>query len=104
MRVLMTTTGYPGHLLPLVPFARACVRAGHDVRIAGPRFCGSLVAELGLSFEPCADPGEEEVGRIVASLATLPPRDGHERMMAQGFGSVAARAILADLLAIVEDW
>jgi UDP:flavonoid glycosyltransferase YjiC (YdhE family) len=104
MRVLMTTTGYPGHLLPLVPFARACVRAGHDVRVAGPRFCGALVAELGLTFRACADPSDEEVGRIVASLAKLPPRDGHARMMAKGFGSVAARAILADLLELVAGW
>jgi UDP:flavonoid glycosyltransferase YjiC (YdhE family) len=104
MRVLMTTTGYPGHLLPLLPFARACVRAGHRVCVAGPRSCGALVAQLRLEFRACADPSDEELGRIVASVAELPPPDGHARMMAEGFGSVAAQAILPDLLTIVGSW
>jgi UDP:flavonoid glycosyltransferase YjiC (YdhE family) len=37
MRLLFTTTGQAGHVLPLVPLARACLRAGHEVRVAGPR-------------------------------------------------------------------
>jgi hypothetical protein len=34
VRILFTTTGHAGHALPLVPFARACLRAGHDVHNA----------------------------------------------------------------------
>jgi UDP:flavonoid glycosyltransferase YjiC (YdhE family) len=66
MRVLMTTTGYAGHFLPLVPFARACVRAGHEVWIAPPRSHGALVERMGFEFRACADPASEDLGRIVA--------------------------------------
>jgi UDP:flavonoid glycosyltransferase YjiC (YdhE family) len=100
----MTTTGYPGHLLPLVPFARACARAGHDVRVAGPRFCEGRVAKLGLAFQACADPGDEEIERLVASVSALPRLEGHARMMAHGFAYVAAGTILADLVALVGSW
>jgi hypothetical protein len=54
MRVLLTTTGYPGHLLPLVPFARECVRAGHRGRRAprdrrpGARGSRALIAATGI--------------------------------------------------------
>ena len=102
--MLMTTTGYPGHLLPLVPFARACVQAGHDVRIAGPRFCEGQVARLGLAFQGCTNPSDQEIEALVASVASLPRRDGHARMMAHGFACVAARTILADLVELVGAW
>lgn len=41
MRVLMTTSGGSGRLLPMVPFARACLRAGHEVRVAAQRARGT---------------------------------------------------------------
>ena len=33
----MTTRGSSGHLLPLAPIARACMAAGHEVRVAAQR-------------------------------------------------------------------
>ena len=43
MRLLFTTTGHAGHVLPLVPLARACLRAGHEIRVAAPRSRGAVV-------------------------------------------------------------
>jgi UDP:flavonoid glycosyltransferase YjiC (YdhE family) len=34
MRILLTTRGSAGHLLPLAPVAHACIDAGHDVMVA----------------------------------------------------------------------
>jgi UDP:flavonoid glycosyltransferase YjiC (YdhE family) len=102
MRVLMTTTGYAGHMLPLVPFARACERAGHEVLVAGPRSQSSLAARAGLEYCGCAEPAPEQAGRIVASAAQLAPAEGHALMMAEGFARTATRALLPDLLRLVE--
>ena len=104
MRVLMTTTGYAGHFVPLVPFARACVRAGHEVRVAVPRSRAGIVESAGLQPHPCADPAPEDLGRLVAALAELSQRDGHAHMMREGFARVAARAVLPDVLDIVDTW
>ena len=35
MRIVFATTRGAGHLGPLIPIARACMRAGHDVLVAG---------------------------------------------------------------------
>jgi UDP:flavonoid glycosyltransferase YjiC (YdhE family) len=104
MRVLLTTTGYAGHFKPLVPFGRACVRAGHEVRVAAPRSRGAIVERMGLRLQPCADPAEEDLARLVASLAEMSQRDGHAHMMAVGFPRVAARAVMADMVEIAEAW
>jgi UDP:flavonoid glycosyltransferase YjiC (YdhE family) len=104
MRVLMTTTGYGGHFLPLVPLARACVRAGHEVRVAAPRSRLPTIERASLDFVACADPSEDELGRLVASLAELSQRDGHARMMSVGFATIATRAVLQDMLGIVDGW
>lgn len=100
----MTTTGYPGHFVPLVPFAQACARAGHEVRVAAPRSQGGIVERMGLDLQPCADPPPEELARLVAAVAELPQRDGHAHMMSEGFARVAVRAVLADLVEIVDSW
>ena len=61
----MATTGYPGHLLPLVPFARACARAGHDVCLAAPRASEDLVKRLGLGFRPVPDPPQNGLRAVL---------------------------------------
>ena len=104
MRVLVTTTGYPGHVLPVVPFARACVRSGHEVCVAGPRAAASIVRERGLEFCGWPDPPEDEVARIVATAAQLAPPDGHALMIAEGFGRVAPRAALPGALQVIGAW
>jgi UDP:flavonoid glycosyltransferase YjiC (YdhE family) len=65
MRVLITTTGFPGHFLPLVPFARAYKQAGHSVCVAGPRSCAPLVARAGLGYVPCSDLPADDIETIV---------------------------------------
>jgi UDP:flavonoid glycosyltransferase YjiC (YdhE family) len=104
MRVLMTTTGYPGHLVPLVPFARALAAAGHDVCVAGPSSRGATVTRQGLRFCGCADPPAEDVAGVLASAAQLTPAEGHARVIAQGFGRTSTRALLPDVLQLAAAW
>jgi UDP:flavonoid glycosyltransferase YjiC (YdhE family) len=104
MRVLVTTTGYPGHVLPVVPFARACVVAGHEVCVVGPRAAGATVGGLGLPFCGYADPPREVAGRVIAAASRRPPDQGHAYMVAEGFGRVATRTVLADVLQMTGAW
>jgi UDP:flavonoid glycosyltransferase YjiC (YdhE family) len=104
MRVLITTTGYPGHVLPLAPFAHACVRAGHEVRVAGPRSRAALVRRLGLDFAGCDDPPAAEAAAVIARAATLAPEEGHAEIVAHGFAGAVRRAMAPGLSRIAEGW
>jgi UDP:flavonoid glycosyltransferase YjiC (YdhE family) len=104
MRVLFTTTGFPGHLLPLAPFAQALGRVGDEVALAGPRSAAPLATRLGLRHCACADPPRDELRELVASVAQRPREEGHARMMAEGFAGIAARAMEGDLLRLVGAW
>jgi UDP:flavonoid glycosyltransferase YjiC (YdhE family) len=71
VRVLFSTTANDGHFGPLLPFARACVEAGHQVRVAAPESYGVALARARLPHEPFADAPPELVGPIMASLPAL---------------------------------
>ena len=104
MRLLFTTTGHAGHVLPLVPLAHACVRAGHEVRVAGPRSRGGFVRSAGLPFWPFADPPEEEVASVFAPTAGMPPEEANAVVIGEIFGRLAASAALPGVEAMVRTW
>jgi hypothetical protein len=104
MRLLFTTTGQAGHVLPLVPLARACLRAGHEVRVAGPRSRGAIVRDAGLPFWPFADPPEDEVWAVFAPTARLPAEEANAVVIGEVFGRLAAGAALPGLEAMIESW
>ena len=58
MRILFATTRGAGHLGPLVPFAHACVAAGHEVRVAAAPSVEHHVRRSGLPFPPLDEPDE----------------------------------------------
>ena len=68
MRVLFATTGGIGHFGPLVPFARACLDAGHEVVVAAPTSFADQVGRAGLAHAPIGEPPAEVLGRVFAGL------------------------------------
>ena len=104
MRLLFASTGHAGHVLPLVPLARACLRAGHEVRVAAPRSRGAVVRDAGLPFWPFADPPEDEVWSVFAPTAGMPPEQANAVVIGEIFGRLAAGAALPGLRAMVETW
>src|SRR5688500_16928311 len=102
MRLLFTTTGHAGHVLPLVPLARACLRAGHEVRVAGPRSRGAVVRDAGLPLWPFADPPEDEVWSVFAPAAGMAPEEANAVVIGEIFGRLAPRAALPGLRGMVE--
>ena len=73
LRILLTTTGHAGHVLPLVPFARAWQRAGHEVLVAAPRERTGVVEQAGLPLLTFEEPAEDEVGPIWAETIDATP-------------------------------
>jgi UDP:flavonoid glycosyltransferase YjiC (YdhE family) len=102
MRVLLTTRGSSGHLGPLVPFARACARAGHDVEVAAQRQFAGNVERTGLPFTGLDDPPPEEWMPLMGRFSDLDIATANDLMIGEFFAGIDARAALPGLRAIVE--
>jgi UDP:flavonoid glycosyltransferase YjiC (YdhE family) len=73
MRILFTTTPGTGHVGPLVPFARACVRAGHEVLAAAAPPVAPLADGAELPFRPLPEAPEDELAAVWERVFSLPP-------------------------------
>lgn len=104
MRVLFVTRGSSGHLMPLVPLARAAERAGHEVLVAAQRGLAANVERTGLPLAPFDGPPEAEWRAIVAEAATADIETAHDRMIADYFGRMDTVAALPRLRRTVEEW
>lgn len=82
MRVLLTTRGSSGHVLPLAPFGHACLRAGHEVLVAAQSQHRANVERAGLACWPTADPPAEQWMAQMARFGRL----GIEQANAQMIG------------------
>ncbi|GAA1960143.1 DUF1205 domain-containing protein [Nocardioides panacihumi] len=104
MRVLFSTTANDGHLGPLLPFARACAGAGHEVRVAAPASYAGTLDRAGLIHEPFDDAPPDLIGPIMARLPTLSFAEADDLVLREVFGRVDAQAALPALLDTVERW
>jgi UDP:flavonoid glycosyltransferase YjiC (YdhE family) len=104
VRVLAATTRGAGHFGPLAPFARACVDAGHEVRVAVPRQSLALVERAGLEPWPLDDPDQDELDRVFGRVPSLPPEEQNRLVLREVFGRIHTTAHLPGILAAVEQW
>lgn len=104
MRALFATTGGIGHLGPLVPFAHACLAAGHEVVVAAPASFADEVARVGLTPAPVGEPSPELLGRVFARLPQLSRTEADEVVVSEVFGRLDAQAALPGLRALTHDW
>jgi UDP:flavonoid glycosyltransferase YjiC (YdhE family) len=102
MRVLFATTRGAGHLGPLVPFAHACRRAGHDVAVAGPPSVVTLVARSGLSFLPVPEAPTATVDAAFAPVWSQTAAVDH--VVQNLFVGLHARTALPGMRRIVAQW
>jgi UDP:flavonoid glycosyltransferase YjiC (YdhE family) len=100
----MTTTGHAGHVLPLVPLARALLRAGHDVQVAGPGDRGGVVERAGLPFHPLAEAPEAESWPVYESTLDLSHEEANIRVIGEIFARIYTRAALPGVLDAVASW
>lgn len=104
MRVLFSTTAGAGHFGPLVPFARACRDAGHEVLVAAPASFAPAVRRAGFDHAPFADPAPEVMGPVYARLPHLSFEEANALVVTEVFGRLDARAALLGLSDTIDAW
>src|SRR5215210_312784 len=104
MRVLFATTANDGHFGPLRPFAEACARAGHEVRVAAPESYAAALGRSGLVHEPFGDVPEELIGPLMAQLPHLPFEEANAIVIREVFGRIDAQAGLPGVVATLDRW
>jgi UDP:flavonoid glycosyltransferase YjiC (YdhE family) len=104
MRVLLTTRGSAGHVLPLAPVAHVCIEAGHEVLVAAQSQHRANVERAGLPFAPVGDPPEEEWMPLMGSFAQLDIDRANALMIGEFFAGIDTRAALPGLLRILATW
>jgi len=109
MRVLFSTTPGDGHVLPVLPLARAVAGAGHEVAFAtGPEYRPRLEAEgftpfgVGLS---AAELDRQFAPRQAAlQLDTVPVPGRRQLVFTARFATLEAPARLDDLHTVADEW
>ena len=104
MRALFSSTRGAGHFNPLVPFARAFERAGHELLFAGPPDLLGPVEAAGFRFWQFDPPPEAELGAVWARVPELPPDEANEVVVGEVFGRLNTTAALSRLRAACEEW
>ncbi|MDQ3897749.1 MAG: glycosyltransferase [Actinomycetota bacterium] len=104
MRVLVATTAGLGHFGPLLPFAAACRRAGHDVLVAAPASFAPEVERARFAHRPFADVAPEEWGAVMSRLPDLGYEESEKLVLAEVFAGANVRAALPGVLSAVEEW
>lgn len=104
MRVLMATTAGAGHFGPLVPFADALHRAGHDVLVAAPASFAPAVERAGHAHHPFADADQDELRAVFETLAGKSNDEANAVVIGEIFGRIDTRAALPAVTAVVRDW
>src|SRR5688572_22052530 len=107
MRVLISSTAGHGHVLPMVPLARALLAAGHDVLWATGDDALSLVTDAGI---PAAEAGASQAAHaaarleILAVLGDLPGEERGRQVFPRLFGGYRTPLMVPDLLRLAQDW
>lgn len=104
MRVLFSTTAGTGHFGPMIPVARACAAAGHEVRVAAPDSFASHVERAGLEHEPFDDVPPDVMGAVFARLPSLSPEEANRVVVRDVFGRLDAQAAWPRVHDIVDTW
>jgi UDP:flavonoid glycosyltransferase YjiC (YdhE family) len=104
MRALFSSTRGAGHFNPLVPFARAFERAGHELLFAGPPDLAGAVDGAGFEFWQFDPPPEDELGAVWRRVPELPPVEANEVVVGEVFGRLNTTAALPRLRAACEEW
>ncbi|HET7702322.1 MAG TPA: glycosyltransferase [Candidatus Limnocylindrales bacterium] len=104
MRVLVTAAPGVGHLLPLLPLARAARERGHEVLVGTGASLAEMVGRAGLRQVTI---GPASLEAAFATIDGLPEQMGPRRLLMivrQGFNGVLAEAFAAEVRELAADW
>lgn len=104
MRVLFSVkTGSLGHLLPLVPLARAATAAGHEVMFASGPDRADAVGELGFQFRPVGIPFADALAECRRRWPDWPWGGDLVQTFSKVFTMIQAPAALPDIERVVDE-
>lgn len=104
MRVLFSSTRMLGHIRPLLPYADALLKHGHDVLVAAPEGAGAALHDAGLRHEVFGHPGDERLDQVWASVAHMPLKEKLDTAVGKIFVDLNARAALPGLRETFRAW
>jgi UDP:flavonoid glycosyltransferase YjiC (YdhE family) len=104
MRVVAATTAGAGHLAGLLPFVHACVRAGHEVRVAAPASFAGAVTGAGLAHEPLGDVDPAALGAVFGRIPSLTMQEADDLVVSEVFGRLDRDAALPGMRALLDGW
>jgi len=105
VRALFTCNPDLGHFLPLVPFARALVEAGHEVAFATPACFRDPVDAVGIRWIRAGlENDDPEMLAVQAARQALHGPERDQFVVERVFGGIRTQHMLADVLAIAATW
>lgn len=104
MRILVSSSPGLGHLLPLLPVARAARERGHEVIVAAGASLAPRVAAAGFEYAPVGPATLSEVAADIPELAGLTGRRRAIVTFQQAFCGAIATGIADDILALADRW
>jgi len=104
MRILFSSTSGAGHLGPLVPYAQALARLGHEVRVSAPEGASAALQRAGLVHARVSDPSDEESKAFWARLDAAKGDDAVALGFREGFSGVLARSAMPALQQTIGAW
>jgi hypothetical protein len=104
MRILLSTRGSAGHVLPLAPFGQAARRAGHDVLVVAQRQHAANVDRTGLSFALVDEAPPEEWQPLLGAFSLLGIDEAQEQVIGEYFARLDTAATLPGVRELVATW
>ncbi len=104
MRILFATTRGAGHFGPLVPFAHALRRSGHEVLVAAPASLRPHAERAGLPLAALAEPSEQVMAPVWERVRAAGPGGADRIVLEEIFAGEFARSALPGTLAIMREW
>src|SRR4051794_9139420 len=104
MRVLFTSTAGAGHLGPLLPFADAVRRSGHEIVVSAPISAQARVERAGLPFISHAEPPDRELGPLWARVHAAGLLRANALVVGELFAGLRARAALPGIELAIDAW
>ena len=104
MRILLSTRGSAGHVLPLAPFGQAARRAGHDVLVVAQRQHAANVDRTGLPFALVDEAPPENWQPLLGSFSRLGIDEANAKVIGEYFARIDTEATLPGVRDLVETW
>lgn len=104
MRILFSTAPAVGHVLPLLPMARAARDRGHEVVIASGASNASIIAGAGFRHAPMGPATIREMFRGLPDVSSIPARERVLLTMPHVFAGGIAPAMADGVAELVGRW